>query len=219
MDTIARGPFPPRRSVLLAAGALLLTPGHALALRGPPAGRRLAFAVYRNGTKVGEHRMSFTGAPGALSVSTDVNMTVKLGPVPVYRYSHSATERWAGGQFASLQSTTNGNGKVQKVNATRTPGGVIIESTRGKVTAPAAALPLTHWNSESLTGPLFNPQEGKVLKVQARRMGRETIAGVSATRWNLTGEAQIDNWYDPAGDWLALKGKLEDGSLLEYRRL
>ena len=35
----------------------------------------------------------------------------------------------------------------------------------------------------------------------------------------MAGEAQIDNWYDEAGVWTALRGRLDDGSTMDYRRL
>lgn len=220
METDARHAPRPTRRLLFAAASLILVPVGVRAAPGLPPGRKLAFAVFRNGARVGDHLMTFAGEPGGLTISTQVVMTVKLGPVPVYRYSHRAVERWSGGRFASLETATNGNGKIQKVIARRTDGGVIIEAARNdRITAPASALPLTHWNAEALSGPLFNPQEGKMLKVAARRVGRETLNGVAATRWSLTGETQIDDWYDANGAWLALRGKLPDGSTMEYRRL
>ena len=42
---------------------------------------------------------------------------------------------------------------------------------------------------------------------------------IAATRWSLRGESQIDNWYDQGGAWAALRGRLTDGSTMEYRRL
>ena len=85
-----------RRRELIAGGVgLLLAPGVALA-----APSRLAFQVFRNGTKVGEHVMAFSGDEANRVVTTDVAMTVKVGPVPVYRYKHSAVERWSGGKWA-----------------------------------------------------------------------------------------------------------------------
>lgn len=189
-----------------------------------PSSRSLSFAVFRNGVRVGDHVMSFAGQPGALAVTTEVSMVVKLGPLPVYRYRHQAEERWSDGRFASLETTTNSAGKVQRVVARRTDGGVIIETGRARLAAPAAAAPLTHWNSAVLPGPLFNPQEGKMLSLSARRVGLESVAfangrSAPATRWSLRGETQIDNWYDEAGTWAALRGKLPDGSTMEYRRL
>lgn len=213
---------PLQRRSLLVAGILLLAPN--LATAAAPAGRRLAFAVFRNGSRVGDHLMSFAGEAGSQVVTTEVTMAIKLGPVPVFRYRHRAVERWRGGRFASLDTTTEAGGRKQTVAARRGEAGVSIETGKGRVMAPAAALPLTHWNPEALSGPLFNPQEGKLVKVTARRLGRETVKlasgqGVEAVRWFLRGEADIDNWYDAAGVWTALSGKLPDGSTLEYRRL
>ena len=195
------------RRLLLAAGLTAL-PG--LGFAATPANRRLVFKVLRNGTQIGEHQMSFAGDPASPTVTTDVRMSVKLGPVPVFRYRHHAVERWTGGRFVSLETTTDSNGKAERVSARRTDGGVVIETAKGRTTGSAGLRPFTHWNPEVLSGPLFNPQGGKILKVTARRIG--------ANHWAVRGEAEIDNWYDEAGVWTALKGKLEDGSRIEYRR-
>ena len=195
-----------RRALIVAGLILPVLPAAALAAPG-----KLSFAVLRNGAKIGEHLMTFAGDGGDITATTQVAMTVKLGPVPVYRYRHSATERWAAGRFASLETTTDGNGKKQRVSARAGAGGVAIDASAGKLTAPAAAAPLTHWNPKVFGGPLFNPQDGKLLKVRASK--------VATNQWAIRGETEIDNVYDEAGQWLSLKGKLEDGSRIEYRRL
>ena len=195
-----------RRALIVGGLILPVLPAAALAAPG-----KLSFAVLRNGAKIGEHLMTFAGDGGDITATTQVAMTVKLGPVPVYRYRHSATERWAAGRFASLETTTDGNGKKQRVSARAGAGGVAIDASAGKLTAPAAAAPLTHWNPKVFGGPLFNPQDGKLLKVRASK--------VATNQWAIRGETEIDNVYDEAGQWLSLKGKLEDGSRIEYRRL
>jgi hypothetical protein len=196
-----------RRLILL--GGLTLAAPHPL-WAAPPASRRLAFAVFRNGTRVGEHHMAFSGDAASPTVTTDVQMLVKLGPVPVYRYIHHAEERWAGGAFSSLETSTNGNGKLQTVSARRTDSGLVIETGKSRVVGPANAAPFTHWNPEVFGKPLFNPQEGRMLKVTAARKG---------ATWSIRGEAEIDDTYDAAGVWTALRGKLKDGSTMEYRRV
>ncbi len=213
------GPFS-RRSLVGAGFALLAAP----AVRVAAAERRLAFAVFRNGARVGDHVMTFSGAAEDVAVRTEVSLLVKLGPVPVYRYTHRALERWRDGRFSSLATTTNGNGRLQRVDARRGADAVVIETAAGPIAAPADALPLTHWNAAALGGPLFNPQEGKILRLTARRVGAERIklAGggvIAATRWSLRGESEIDDWYDQGGAWAALRGRLPDGSTMEYRRL
>lgn len=194
------------RRELVLGGVALLVPGLALA-----APARLAFQVFRNGTKVGEHQMSFAGDEDNRTVTTNVDMVVKIGPVPVYKYKHDATERWAAGKWASIDTTTNGNGKIQKVSARAMPGFVQIAGPKGAVRGPADAVPLSHWNQATFGKPLFNQQEGKMLKVTCTR--------VKTGHWQVRGEAEIDDFYDASGNWLALQGKLEDGSKMEYRRV
>ncbi|WP_300573032.1 DUF6134 family protein [Phenylobacterium sp.] len=209
-----------RRSLIIAGASALATPAFAAV----PANGRLAFAVFRGQDKVGEHLMRFSPSGSGLTVSTEVEMRVKLGPIPVFRYAHTATERWRDNRFASLATRTDTNGKVEQVKAEATGSGVAIEGPSGRLTAPAAAAPLTHWNAAALSGPLFNPQLGKIMKVRTARAGRESVQladgrSIPATRWTLRGEAEIDNWYDAAGAWAGLRGRLEDGSTMIYRRL
>jgi hypothetical protein len=195
-----------RRAVLGAGFALPLLGGQALA-----APRALAFAVFRNGTKIGEHHITFAGDDARLTVTTDALMTVKLGPVPVFKYRHHAVEKRVGGAFASLVTATDSNGKPERVSAEAAGGSIRISGSSGFVSAPANANPITHWNPQVFSGPLFHPQTGKMLKVTARR--------VEPGHWAIRGEAEIDDFYDASGAWLALKGKLEDGSRVEYRRI
>lgn len=196
-----------RRELILGAAGLTLAPSAVLA--GPPG--RLAFAVFRNGTKVGEHQMTFSGDEDNRTVATDVALTVKVGPVPVYKYKHSAVEKWSGGKWVSIDTTTNGNGKVYKASGRQMGSYVQIAGPKGAVRGPADAAPLSHWNQATFGRPLFNQQEGKLLKV--------TTTKVKPGHWRIRGEAEIDDFYDAAGNWIGLTGKLEDGSKLEYKRI
>ena len=195
-----------RRGLITGAAGLLLAPGLAIAAPG-----QLRFAVFRNGTRVGEHVVTIAGDDAQTTASTEVVMTVKVGPVPVYKYRHRATEKWRGTQFVSIETFTDANGKKQHVLAESGAGAVTIDGPAGKIRAAANAAPLSHWNTTAFSRPLFNQQEGKVLKVTATK--------VAANHWSVRGEAEIDDWYDANGQWQALKGKLEDGSTMEYRRI
>ncbi|WP_293904593.1 DUF6134 family protein [Phenylobacterium sp.] len=195
-----------RRELIVGGVGLALVPGAALA--GP---NRLAFQVFRNGTKVGEHVVAFTGDDGARTATTNVAMTVKIGPVPVFKYKHQAIEKWVGGKWVSVDTTTDNNGKVQKVSAKAMGSYVQIEGPSGAVRGPADALPLSHWNQGNFGKPLFNQQEGKLLKVRCTQ--------VAPGHWSVRGDAEIDDFYDASGTWTALQGKLEDGSKMEYRRI
>ncbi len=205
-----------RRAVLAAAG--LFASG---ARANAPLDGQLRFAVFRNGSHIGEHNLAFSRAEGGLKATSAVAMTFRLGPVPIYRYEHHAVEQWRGGRFERLDTTTMSNGKAERVTAIRGDQGLHIETAAGVVQAPDAAVPLTHWNAEAMRTPLFNPQTGKMLRVSCfRHSGDRLPAPLSgaATRWTLTGDAQIEDWYDEDGVWAALRGRLPDHSILEYGR-
>lgn len=196
----------PTRRAMLAGAATLALPGLAMA-----APARLTFAVFRNGARIGEHVLTLSGDPDARTASSEVEMVVKLGPVPVFRYRHQAVERWRDGRFAALRTATSSNGKRERVEAEAQAAAVAIEGSSGRILAPASAHPLTHWNPAAFAHPLFNPQTGRLAKVRATR--------VAPGHWTIRGEAEIDDFYDAAGQWRALVGRLEDGSKIEYRRV
>lgn len=196
-----------RRELAVGGAWLMMAPGTALAAPPP----RLTFNVFRNGTKVGQHTIVFSGDETSRTATTNVAMTVKVGPVRVYKYKHQAVEKWVDGKWSSVDCTTNGNGKITKASARQMGGYVQISGPAGSVRGPANAAPLSHWNQTLFGRPLFNQQEGKLLKVTATQ--------VAPGHWAIRGEAEIDDYYDASGNWLALKGKLEDGSRMEYRRV
>jgi hypothetical protein len=217
-----------RRSLLaggiaLAGAAMLARPSLA-DTPGLPAGGVLTFDIYLGQTLLGRHRMTFNHDGDALTAESQVDMLFKLGPVSLVRYSHHALEFWSAGRFDHLETSTVTNGRKQAVRAHRADGAVQVEPADGApYSADAALLPLTHWNRRVMNAPLFNPQDGKVLRERATPKGADMVAlangrQVPATRYSLTGDTQIDDWYDDSGVWTALRGRIWDGSVLTYRR-
>lgn len=194
---------------LLLAGGLILPAVPRVALAAPS--RNLSFAVFRNGAHIGEHHINFTGDAGSVTATTEAVMTVKIGPVPVFKYHHHAVETRKDGLFASLETATTTNGKAEHVEAERTGGGVRVDCPSGKALLAADVNPLTHWNAKIFDGPVFNPQTGKLLKVR--------FAKEAPNRWAIHGEVEMEDSYDDAGAWLAAKAKADDGSTIEYRRI
>ncbi len=211
------------RRTLVAATLASTGAAMAQAQSAPPTGR-LTFAIWRDNHNIGRHRLAFSGGGETMVVTTDAVMVVSLGPVPIFKYHHQATEIWRDGQFAALRSHTVSNGKQDQVSAIRGPGGVLVKTMAGAHALPAAAMPLTHWNPRALEGPLFNPQTGAPLREAVSRQIGQMIRvadgrPVPTTRYGLTGDADIVDWYDANGVWVALRGKAPDGSYLDYRRL
>jgi len=213
--------LPCRRSLILALPGLLIA---APALTAVPPGNHLAFAAWRNGRKIGEHRLSFTQVGENLTVHTEVSLSVGLGPITVYRYAHHATEHWRAGRFMGLESRTDATDNNIRVMVARNDRGLAVDSSKaGKLLLSADAAPLTHWNAPMIRPPLFNPQDGKPLKLAASRR-EETFTPPGgrpqrATRILLAGEMGVDDWYDASGQWIALRAKAKDGSVVDYRRV
>jgi Family of unknown function (DUF6134) len=205
---------------------VLLRPSPArAALSGIPADGKVAFKVMRKGAHIGEHTLRFEQDGDNLTVHVDIRITVHIGPVPVYHHTQRCTEHWKGDRFMALESSTSSNISQQTVNARRTSDGVRIEPADGQpFTAPAEVLPLTHWNRFAYQGPLFDPQAGKVLKETLVSRTDDMVmqadgSSIRATRWSVTGDGVMDDYYDANGVWAGLHVKVRDGSQVEYLRL
>jgi hypothetical protein len=172
---------------------------------------------------IGAHRVAFEGDGADLKVRTHVDFLVKFGPIPVFRYAFQSLETWRGGVFSALDSEAETNGRRDQVQAVSGPSAVTIQTAQGRShTAPADALPLSHWNPRALRNPLFNPQTGALLKERIGRQDGETLRladgrAITTTKVTLIGDSEIIDWYDAAGAWVALRGRLKDGSYLDYR--
>ena len=205
---------------LVAAAASPLFP--AFAALPVPASKQLLFDVLRNGKKVGTHRLRFEPTAEGLRVLVDVTMKIGFGPITLFNYKHNATEFWHGDDWQSVEAVTVQNGKRMLVKASRTPTGVMVDGPKGKFTAPANTTAATHWNRRMLDGPLLNTQTGEVQKPKVARMGEATIparAGtIRAERFALTGDVELDTFYDAGPTWAGLKFKGPDGSAFSYQR-
>ena len=211
-----------RRAFLAESGAVVFSASDGFA----QAPGRLAFEVWRKGERIGLHTVDLAATPGGgWTARIAAAFVVRLGPIPVFHYRHDATETWsAPDRFAALDARTVSNGKVETVAARHVGEAVrIVRSNGADVLAPARAAPLTHWNREALSRPLFNPQTGVLAReTVTRHPGTAPYADgrtITATAYVLTGDAEITDWYDAAGGWVALRGKVSDGSWLDYRRL
>jgi len=194
----------------------LLTPsfigaGAAMAATLPvPPANRLGFDVIMGSRKLGTHDLVFHPQPDGLLVEVAVDLAYKLGPMTLFRYTHTAHERWQGGQVIEMDTQTNENGTHYRVDARRENGALVVRP-QGKpsYTAPADALPATHWNHRELDGPMINTQNGELLRPQIAPEGLFTVAAADGKslrvrKYALTGPVKLNLWYDEAQEWAGL---------------
>ena len=213
-----------RRRFLGGACATLWLPDSASANPRTPEGGRLAFSVLREGSDIGSHVVTFARTGDELTIRIAIDLVVKLGPVPLYRYEHRATEIWNGSSFASIDAQTNDDGKRMTVKAQRLASAVSVgSSNKGNYEAPANALPSTHWNRRMLDGPFFNTQTGELLSNAVTPRGMTTVETgsgrrINVRRFEIVGPITLESWYDDQQTWAGLQFKGQDGSQIVYKR-
>lgn len=209
------------RRQFLAGGAALIAFSSRAALP-VPAGNRLGFDIMRKGWKLGTHVLTFDRAGTMLTVQVVVDLVFRIGPIPLYRYSHRATERWEDDQIVSIECHTDDNGEPYQVSGHREAAGLVVQGTKsGRYVAPPNAVPATHWNRRELEGPWINTQDGRIMRPRVTPLGIATIAlvggrSLSARHYQLNGDVQLDIYYDDRG-WAGLSF-VKSGTPIRYER-
>lgn len=188
-----------------------------------PDDRALRFRVFRKGSEIGTHQVSFVRDGGDLHVAIAVDFAVGLGPIVFYRYTLRGTETWRGGVLMEASSDTTDGGKKAWLRAARQNGRMVVEGSKtARYVAPEASIVSSHWNRAELAAPMINLQNGELLDFTVQPRGPERIEArgriIPADHFALTGPATINLWYDEANIWRALKGLAEDGSLIAYQQ-
>ncbi|HET7884016.1 MAG TPA: DUF6134 family protein [Acetobacteraceae bacterium] len=213
------------RRGLLAGAAVLGGARFARAGLPVPPDSKLAFRLMRHGSPIGSHMMSFSRDGDALTVHIAVDVLVKFGPIPFVRYTHRNQEVWQHDRLVGFESRTDRNGTPMHVQARWQGSGLAVEGsgTRPYV-APANALATTHWNSNMLRSPMIGTQDGQLIHPAVAAQPEERIKLASgeqipARHYRLSGDLDLDIWYDSTDTWAGLRFAADDGSVITYERL
>jgi hypothetical protein len=207
-----------RRQFMIATGALgLAGPARAAGLPIPP-GNAIAFKVFRNGSPIGEHRLTFTRNGDDLTVDINIDLTVRLAGIPVYRYSLTGNTKYSGGVFTSADTVTNNNGEHLEMHCRKVAAGYDVVGVNHndpsksfpEYTAPPNTLPLTYWDKRMLYANILNIQTAHSYPATVTPAGwfkMPTADGGSivAQRFDLTGKLQLSVWYDQNDQWASLE--------------
>ena len=201
--------FPVRlwtRGMAALAAAAILSPSQAAT---PDATtREWRFLVSLDGRPIGEHRFVLRDAGASRELTSEARFRVRVLFFDAYRYDHRALETWRGDCLQQLDASTEVNGKRTVVAVT--PVDECVQT-------------FAYWNPSILGAHrLLNPQTGEYVPVQVSELGGDVIAGQPAERFRLIGGGQspleIDLWYSPARDWLALESRTPEGRTLRYSK-
>ena len=195
-----------RRVMAALATAAVLVSGHATGA--DLATREWRFNVSLDGKPIGNHRFLLRDVGESRELTSEARFRVRVLFFDAYRYDHRALETWRGDCLQQLDASTEVNGKRTVVDVT--PRDECVQT-------------FAYWNPSILRASrLLNPQTGEYVPVQVRDLGSEILAGQMAERFRLIGGGQtpmeIDLWYSPARDWLALESRTPEGRTLRYSK-
>ncbi|MEM9385502.1 MAG: DUF6134 family protein [Pseudomonadota bacterium] len=181
------------------------------------------FQVYLNDNPIGFHNFRLNPQENGYKLETEAQFKVKFLFVTAYRYRHENVETWRDGCLERIEARTNDNGDQFRVIGQRDVGGFDLAATAGPDSLDAGCVrTFAYWDLAALQDTqLLNSQTGAYQPVEVALVGRESIdvAGqpVVADRYSLNAEGlDLDLWYTPEGEWLALTSTVEKGRQLRY---
>jgi hypothetical protein len=213
-----------RRALLLTGAAVLTTKVAEAGLPVPSRGT-LAFRVMRHGSQIGTHTLTFRNNGDTLEVDVVADVLVKFGPIPFVRYAHQAREYWRGDRLIGVSGRTNRNGKNLQMEAQWTAAGLAVDGSGTKrYIAPENALATTYWNSRMLLGPMIGTQDGMLVRPVVTQHATDPIrlasgAHIAARHCRLSGDLDLELWYDASDTWAGMRFTADDGSTITFERL
>lgn len=186
--------------------------------------REWRFDVSLDGRPIGEHLYTLREHEEVRELTSQANFRVKVLFFPAYRYEHQAREVWRGECLERLDASTNDNGERSTVVGRQTRGEFRVQARASLEVVQPCVQSFAYWNPRILdAAQLLNPQTGEYVRVTVERTGRDSIGSHGdADRYRLTGTdasgdpLQIDLWYTPEREWLALESRMPDGRRLRY---
>lgn len=169
------------------------------------------YVVYRNNKKIGQHSITFEDRNGTLVVTAETRMRVKFLFITAYRYHYFSQETWQDGVLQSINTLVNDNGDKINTAAEMRGSSFIARSGSDLRTIAAPIFTTNHWNARALEQPaLYNTITGKMNTIVV-------AAGDSEFENQISGDLNINTYYDTDGHWLGMRFRHDDGSRIEFR--
>jgi hypothetical protein len=208
------------RAAFLALSLFVSAPALAQPLWQPSDGDTLEFDVFRDGSKFGKHFVVFRKTGDDLTVDSDIELKVALGPVTLFHYVHDVTETYSAGRLISVAAKTKKDGKWKTLAAEAVTGGLNVAGAGFKGVQPGAVIPSTHWNiAEMKQAAMFSTETGAMLPMTVADMGLEKVKTgqgvIDARKYVVKSDLTASFWYDAAGRWVKCAFEAQ-GSKIEY---
>ena len=182
----------------------------------------MRYEVLRKGKKIGSHTIQFVPKPQGLQVTAHTKMKVKLLFVTVFKYEYVSEELWCGDTLLSAQTKVNDNGDKLETSLLRTEQGYSVNTPRGSEEIDVEFQSTNHWNiNVTKANQVFNTITGELNNVSylpVEDTSIDTALGSKpVTRYEVSGDLNINSFYDRAGNWSGMAFDHADGSPIEFR--
>lgn len=184
-------------------------------------GAQIDFTVLRKGKPFGRHLLTFERQDdGRLTVTTDVDLQVKFGPITAFKYRLDSVEEWIDGQLVALNGKSNSDGRKGQVSAETVDRQLIVDSTEFDGALPLTTIPSSHWNRlQVYQDQMLSTEIGEVLDIDVQLIGEDTVAvngqDIETTHYRLSSDITVDLWYDNKSRWVKLAFEVR-GQDIEY---
>jgi hypothetical protein len=186
----------------------------------PSDGDRLAFDVFRDGSKFGTHIVTFSQSGDMLTVVTEVDLKASLGPLTLFHYVHEVTERYSAGRLISLAADTRRDGKHRTLAADAVESGLNVIGAAFRGVLAGDVVPSTHWNIAEMKQPaMFSTETGAMIPITVTDMGPDRVsagtAWIEARKYLVDSDIDAAFWYDASGRWVKCAFEAQ-GSKIDY---
>ena len=181
------------------------------------------FEVRLDDKPIGFHTFTLRSDGARQVLETEASFDVKVLFVTAFRYRHENTEVWRDGCLASVDATTDSNGRKLEVSGRRVGDSFALERSDGRDSLDGCVRSFAYWNPAILDADrLLNTQTGEYeeVDVTARAADRVDVSGnpVDAERYTLAARGgDITLWYaESDGRWLGLEAPAKGGRRIRY---
>ena len=180
--------------------------------------REWHFRVLLDGKPIGRHDFKVIGTDETAEVVSRARFSLSVLRIPVYRYGHDDHELWKGGCLATIDASTDDNGRPLSVRGEATADGFHILGQTGARTLQGCVRSFAYWDRRILADRrLLNAQTGEYEPVQVTRAAAAGEVPGASEHALLEGEHfRIELWYSATGEWRALESRTKDGKRLRY---
>jgi hypothetical protein len=195
----------------------------AAALEGIPANGTLDFAVMRQGSEIGYHRINFRRDGNRLIVDISVDTRVRVLGITVYRFVHQSQEIWEGERLVALKSETDDDGTQHTLTFAFNDFELHGVHNGTPVVVRGEQIPISLWNPTELTrNQLLNSIHGGLMPTTVTPLGRIDVkrrgTTVAAQEYLIDAKPDFKRWvaFDPAGTLVHVRLYGRDGSEVTY---